>query len=116
MAQTPLGDFSLKYPQGYTFTDNSGLADNISNVVSNIIGFITLIAGVSFLIFFMLGAINWITSGGDPQKAQTARTRITNSLWGLFIAVAAYPIASILTNLVGIPLAEPADLLNNLIF
>ena len=117
MASEPksIGDFFSRNPQGYSFS-GSGLAVNISNIFSNLIGIISLVAGVVFLIYFMLGAINWITAGGEAQKAQKARAMITSALIGLTVSVLAYPMAFVLAQLVGIPFAEPAEFINNLIF
>src|SRR3989344_2209634 len=114
MASEPksIGDFFSRNPQGYSFS-GSGLAGNISNIFSNLIGIISLVAGVVFLIYFMLGAINWITAGGEAQKA---RAMITSALIGLTVSVLAYPMAFVLAQLVGIPFAEPAEFINNLIF
>ena len=110
-----IGSLKLKSSTGYTFS-GSGIAGSLSNVLSNIIGFITFIAGIAFIFYFMIGAINWITSAGDTAKSQKARSMFTNALIGLAITVMAYPIASVLGKLFGIPLTSPADLINSLTF
>jgi len=110
-----IGSLKLKPSTGYAFS-GSGISGSLSNILSNVIGFITLVAGIAFIMYFMIGAINWITSAGDTTKSQKARSMLTNALIGLAITVLAYPIASILGKLFGIPLTSPAELINSLIF
>ncbi|MCX6817061.1 MAG: hypothetical protein NTZ93_04290 [Candidatus Beckwithbacteria bacterium] len=116
LAVTPfklnLGTFGPKTPGGYQPTNN--VAADLSWVVSNILGIITAIAGLTFLFWFVFGAFNWIVSGGDPQKAQTAKATLTNAFLGLVITVIAYPVALLFSKLLGIPLAEPQELIKSL--
>lgn len=103
-----LGKFEPKNPGGYVFTDT---ATSLSQIISNLIGFLTALAGVSFLLYFMFGAINWITAGGDQQKTQAAKTTLTNAIIGLMLSVIAYPVALLIGKLVGVPLADPGELI-----
>lgn len=106
-----IGEFKSITGKGYLGT-TSPLAptDDLTKIVSNLIAIITIIAGVSFLFYFMFGAVNWITSGGDAQKAAAARNTILNALIGLVITVIAYPSILLIAKLVGIPLADPGEL------
>jgi hypothetical protein len=113
--ENPIGSLKLKPSTGYTFS-GSGISGSLSNVLSNIIGFITLIAGLAFIIYFMIGSISWITSAGDTNKSQKARSTLTNALIGLAITVLAYPIASVLGSIFGVSFTSPAKLINSLIF
>ena len=109
-----LGTIGPKLTQGYNpSTDVSG---GLIKLISNLIAIITIIAGLSFIYYFMVGAINWITAGGEAQKAQAARTMILNALIGLMITVIAYPVILLLSRILGLPLASPADLFNQLKF
>ena len=44
------------------------------------------------LIYFIWGAIEWISSGGDKGKVENARNRITQSVIGLIVLVGSYVI------------------------
>jgi hypothetical protein len=74
----------------------------IGNVVSVIIGFITIVAGLFFLFQLVLGGIAWMSSTGDKTKLQGAQDRITQAMIGLIIVVSAYAITSIVGHVVGI--------------
>lgn len=48
---------------------------------------VIMIGAIMILIYFLWGAIEWITAGGDTGKVQKARDRITQSLVGFIILV-----------------------------
>jgi len=116
MPTTP--DFgTIKKTIGYSPGDTKvAAADSLALVVSNILGFLTLIAGLAFIFYFIIGAVNWITSAGDPKKLETARTMILNAFIGLIITLIAYPLLSVLSHFLGFDLASPADLINQFHF
>lgn len=99
--------------KGYSVGD---LPSQLELIVSNVIGFLTLIAGLAFLFYFLIGAINWITASGDNQKSQLARQQIFNALIGLIVVVLAYPIISVLSQLLGIHILNPQDVINQFQF
>ncbi len=103
-----IGSFQSKFTAGYN-PSGSATAD-LTKIISNTLAILTIIAGASFLIYFVMGAINWITSGGDSNKAQAARTIILNAVLGMAITVIAYPVLLLLSKLLGIPLSDPAEL------
>lgn len=64
--------------------------DNLSSIASNAVTLIFPIAGAILLAMLMFGGFEYITSFGDPKKAELARTRITNALIGIVIIFASY--------------------------
>jgi len=92
----------------------SGALSNLELFVSNIIGFMTAIGSVFFVIYFILGAFEWITSGGDKGKAEKARNRMLNGAIGLVIMVASYAILGLLGSFIGLDLLNPAEQINNI--
>lgn len=52
-------------------------------------GILALIAGVSAIIVIIISGLSFITSGGDPAKAQKARGTLTGALIGLVVIVLA---------------------------
>lgn len=92
----------------------SGALSNLELFISNIIGFMTAIGSVFFVIYFILGAFEWITSGGDKGKAEKARNRMLNGAIGLVIIVASYAILGLLGSFIGLDLLNPAEQINNI--
>lgn len=68
-------------------------------------GFIKLILVIASIVFFfilVIGGVQWIVSGGDKQKTEEARGRITAALVGLVIVFAAWAIAQLIGVFFGI--------------
>lgn len=98
---------SNAYSQGST--TEAGALSNLELFISNIIGFITAIGGVFFVLYFVIGAFNWISSGGDKGKVEKARNRMINGAIGLVILVASYAIIGLLGSFIGLDLLNPAE-------
>lgn len=84
----------------------------IATIISNIVGFLTIVAGLWFLIQFMLGAVSWISAGGDKGKVKEAKDKITQSVIGLAIVVAAYAIAGLVGRILGLNFLDIGTALN----
>lgn len=81
---------------------NEAGATSIGMLVSNFIGAFMIFAFFAALLYFLLGAFNWITSGGDKAKLQAARDEITNAFIGLVIVGAIWAIMMIVGSFLGI--------------
>lgn len=63
----------------------------IGTIISNVLLIFYIIGGLAVLIFFIWGALDWITAGGDKEKIAGARRKIINSFIGLaLLALAAF--------------------------
>ena len=80
----------------------STIFTRIARFFSNIIGLLTLAAGLWFIIQIFIAGYNWISAGGDKQQLQLAQKKITNSIMGLFIVVAAYTFIGIIGLFLGL--------------
>lgn len=77
-------------------------------VISNAITIVFILAMLLVLVFIIIGAFLWITSGGDKEKTGKARGMITNALIGLVILSLAFLIVNVVGGIVNI------DVLDNL--
>jgi hypothetical protein len=84
--------------------DGSTSIENLENIISTVIGVITVVGSIFFIINFIIAAFNWITSDGDQGKLKSARDRMTQSVIGLVIVVASYSLIALLGSIVGIEL------------
>lgn len=86
---------------------NSG-GKALGGLISNLVGAL-FIAG--FLLTFMellMGGISWITAGGDKQKLETARDKITNAIIGLIIVGATYALMTLIGRFFGMDITSLA--------
>lgn len=84
---------------------------SLETLISTLLGALTAIAGLGFLIYFVIGGINWITAGGDQQKHQKATKQLTDAAIGLIVVVVAYAIAGIVGTVLEVDILNPASLL-----
>lgn len=60
--------------------------------------------GIAFLIYFLLGGMEWITAGGDKAKIESAQKKITGGLVGLAILVTSFAIVALVGEVLQIDL------------
>lgn len=87
----------------------------VSAFISTIIGTLTVVSGLAFLIFFFLGAIKWISAGGDKGKVQESQAEMINSLIGLIVVVVAYFIVGIVGGILGLDILNPMKVITSFI-
>ena len=78
--------------------------------LSVIIGFITIVGGLFFLMYFFIAAFDWLRAGGDKGDVEKAQHRMTNGAIGLFVMVMAIGIIGIVGSVLGIELLNPAEM------
>lgn len=81
-------------------TDNTGAA-GISKFLSNLIILIYSIAAVVLIFMLIWGAFDWLMSGGDKEKIQSAWNKIINAIIGIILFAVAFGIISVLGQFTG---------------
>ena len=84
------------------------------NLISTIVGFLTIISGLAFIVYLIIAGFNWITAGPDMEKVKKAQSNITNAITGLLIVIIAYAVTAALGALFGSSIPQPATILNRL--
>ena len=79
---------------------------SLQNVINNALKIVFAVAGFLVLVFLIMGAFQWMMSGGEKEAVGRARSRITHALIGLAILVLAFVIASVIQSLVGIDILK----------
>lgn len=96
----PVGNGTLRLPQGYF--------PNFRTMVTSLLQ-IALIASVIMVLFQLVTAgLNWITSGGDKAKTDSARSKIVAAIIGLVLVVASWAIFLFILQLIGL---EPGEII-----
>ncbi|HUV71749.1 MAG TPA: hypothetical protein VMW25_01955 [Clostridia bacterium] len=78
-------------------------AGTFANILSNIIGVMTIIAIIWFTFVLLTGAIGWLSSGGDKTKIENSQKQITNGIIGLVVVISAIFVIKLIGTLLGIP-------------
>lgn len=98
--------------QGIT---NPALGESVRNLsgteffnklLPNLIGLSFIVGAIIFVAIIIVGAIQWIISGGDKAGIESAKGKITNAVIGLVILLSLFAIIYVLENFFGIKLIE----------
>lgn len=87
----------------------------IAQFISNLLGFITGLAGIMFLIYLIFAGLSWVTSGGDKGKVEAARNQMTQAALGLVVVIAAYAIAGVVGKVLGLDILNPVSIITTII-
>ena len=73
-------DQNLQGAANYNSTDGG-----FSVLFGNLMSIIMLLAAILVFAFLIMGALQWLTSGGDKNKVEGARNKMTNAVICLLI-------------------------------
>ena len=91
-------DSGVKPPAGSAVSPNT----SIGQIVSFIVGFLLTIAVLMALLYIIIGAFQWITSGGDKAKVESARNHIISAVIGLIIIALSFVIINVVISVLGL--------------
>lgn len=80
-------------------TFSFGNCDTVANLIQAMVNSFFALVWVVAIVFFVYGGLLFITSAGDKNKAETAKTALTNGLIGLVIVLGVNVIVSIISRL-----------------
>lgn len=78
-----------------------GFFGSIGELLNKLLTFVFVIAALLVFLYLILGAFNWITSGGDKGKTQAAQSTIVAAVVGIIILAASYAVLIIVLNFLG---------------
>ena len=74
----------------------------VEGILSTVIGFLTIIAVIFFVIQIILAGYGFISGQGDEKKIEASRKKLTDSILGLTIVVVAFGLGAFISNLLGL--------------
>lgn len=104
-------------PGGYQ--PGSGIEGSTSateKLISNVLVVLTVVAGIAFVLYFLLGGLNWITAGGDKGKIEKAKGMMTNGAIGMIVIAVSYAITYIVGKALGIDILNPGGIISGMTF
>ena len=79
-----------------------GSVSQLENIISGVIGFITIIAAIFFVFQIIFAGYSFMSAHGDEKKLETSRQKITQSILGLTITVVAFGFTAFISSLLGL--------------
>lgn len=65
---------------------------------------IIIVGGLAFILYFLWGGLQWIMAGGDKNKIEEAKAKLTQGLIGLAILAASYVVVKFIEMAIGLDL------------
>lgn len=89
---------------GPTIPDNEkgGAVALLDSTLSTIIGVLTLIAFIFFVLQVIFAGYSFLSSQGDEKKIETARKRLTDGVLGITIVVVAFGLGALIARILGL--------------
>ena len=85
-----------------------GALTSFEYIISTTLGVATILAGLMFILYFVIATLGWVTAGADSGKVQKSRDQITNGVIGLALVVSSYAIIGLVGSIFGLQLLNPA--------
>lgn len=98
-AEQPLGRFSGLGPLGLENKFTGDAPEIFATIISNIVGLMTVIGAIWFLVQIIIAGLQWLSAGDDKQKLAGAKSKLGTSIIGFGIVVLAIVIARIMARL-----------------
>ncbi len=75
---------------------------SIGSIITFLVAFVIIIAVLLALVFIVIGAIQWITSGGDKTKVDSARNHIVAAVLGLIVIAFSFVLINVVITALGL--------------
>lgn len=82
---------------GTELNKNTGVSF-LQKLLPSLIGLAFVVGALIFFFMFIIGAIQWMSSGGDKGAIENARGRIANALIGIVILFSVFAVIKIVEN------------------
>jgi hypothetical protein len=79
----------------------SGFFSNPNKLITDLVNIAFIIAIILVFFYLIWGGIEWITSGGEKGKTESARNKITAAVIGLIVLAAAFAVLTLTLQLLG---------------
>jgi len=85
-----------------TVSAPTGFFSDIGSLINQILKFVMVISALLVFMYLIWGGIEWITSGGDKGKTESARNKITSAVIGLIVVASAFAILQLALTFLGL--------------
>jgi hypothetical protein len=72
----------------------------LQDIITFLVRFLFVVAGLAALLYLLLGAISWITAGGNKESVDKAREKIQNAVIGLILVFVVLAIVVLLERII----------------
>lgn len=88
---------------GGTVDTSSWQPENFKGLIEIAVRTLFIVGGLAFIILFLVGAVRYITSGGDAKAVDGAKKNLTAAIVGVLILASVYTVAWFFNKSLGAP-------------
>lgn len=111
----PEGGFRGFGPLGLEGEDAANAGTIFNKFISSAVGIMSVIAFIWFVFLLFSGAYAIMSAGGDKERLENGRKKITSGITGIVVIVAALFIIDLIGFLIGIPdILNPGELIQKI--
>ena len=74
---------------------------DIGSMINQALNFVMVLGALMVFMYLIWGGIEWITSGGDKGKTESARNKITAAIIGLIVLASSWAILMLILGFLG---------------
>lgn len=83
-------------PELQSLLGSEGGTGYLGRLLPSLVGILFIVGVVVFFFMFLMGAIQWVSSGGDKGSLESARGRLSSAIIGLVILFSFFAIAKLI--------------------
>jgi TRAP-type C4-dicarboxylate transport system permease small subunit len=96
----------VRDPSGGEISGDVATIQGFEWIFQNIISIALELAGVVFFIMILIGGFKYLTAGGDPKSAESAKKTLTYAVAGLVVLALAFLILTLIKKITGVNITE----------
>jgi hypothetical protein len=83
-----------------------GVQGSVQDIFFSIFDIILMVSAIIFIVMFLIGGLQYLTSAGDVEQAAKSRRLLLNAAIGIGIVVTAWAISTYVLGLLGINIEQ----------
>ncbi len=88
--------------QNVTGPSNNPFFGNLASSINTIFTFVILIAGIIFVVLFLVGGIQYLTAAGNEEQTGKAKRLLVDAIVGLIIVLLAWAAGNFILTRLGV--------------
>lgn len=80
--------------------------ESLEDIFQNILGAVLGLAGILLFIVLLIGGVQLMTAGGNPQQLESAKKTLTYAIAGLILVALSYMVLVFLRDFTGAPITN----------
>lgn len=90
------------FGKGLFKTAGSSVTGRFAEIFSAIVTALTIFGGIAFLVWFVIGAVQWTAAGGNPEQLNKAKSQMSTAIAGLFVLILSSSIIWVMGKITGL--------------